>query len=111
MTMMFAMIQQQHQEYINQMKESNKQALEMAQQSTKKMAEQMTVMYNKLYATEKENYNPNKEKGQFHQRKKIQCTKEVQKANASKSTPFRKYCFERKENEKHWLPNWKTRAE
>ena len=33
--MMFAMMQQQHQEQLNQIKERNKQALKMAQQSIK----------------------------------------------------------------------------
>ena len=43
-TMMFPMMHQQHQEQINQMKESNKQALEMVHQSIKQMAEQTTAM-------------------------------------------------------------------
>ena len=45
---MFAMMQQQHHDQTNQMKESNKQALEMAHQSIKQMVEQMMVMYNNL---------------------------------------------------------------
>ena len=47
---MFVMMQQQHQDNPNQMKESKKQALEMAQQTIKKIAEQMTTMYNNLQA-------------------------------------------------------------
>ena len=50
------------------MKEGNKQALEMAQQSIKQMAEQMKLMYNNLQAEEKDTDKPNKEKGQRHQR-------------------------------------------
>ena len=52
------------------MTEGNIQALEMAQQSIKQMSEQMTAMYNNLQAAEKENDDPNKEKGQRHQRGK-----------------------------------------
>ena len=51
------------------MKESNKHALEMAQQSIKQMAEQMKEMYNNIQAVEKENDDPKKEKVQHHQRK------------------------------------------
>ena len=50
---MFAMMNQQHPDQLNRMKESNKQVLEMAQQSIKKMAEQMTEMYNNLQVVEK----------------------------------------------------------
>ena len=52
------------------MKESNKQALKMAQQSIKQMAEYMTGMYNNQQASEKENADPKKEKEQRHQRGK-----------------------------------------
>ena len=65
---MFSITQKQHQEHFNQMKERNKQALEMVQQSIKQMAEQITAMYNNLQAGEKENDDPNKEKVQCHQR-------------------------------------------
>ena len=51
-TMMFDMMHQKNQEKINQIKESNKQTLEMAQQSIKKMEEQTTEMYNNLQAVE-----------------------------------------------------------
>ena len=47
----------------------NKQALEMAQQSIKKIAEQMTMVYNNLQAEEKENDNPDEKKGKLNQRK------------------------------------------
>ena len=43
-------MKQQHQEHINQIKESNRQALEMAQQSINQMEYQMTVMYNSVKA-------------------------------------------------------------
>ena len=69
MTIIFAMMKQQHQEHINQIKESNKQALEMAQQSIKKMAEKMTAMYNSVQAAENYNANPNKEEVRRNQRK------------------------------------------
>ena len=59
----------QHQEHLNKMKEINKQDIEMAQQSIKKMADHMTSMYSNLQAAEKKNYNPNKDKEQLHQRK------------------------------------------
>ena len=49
---MFAMMNQQHPDQLNRMKESNKQVLEMAQQSIKKMEEQTTEMYNNLQAVE-----------------------------------------------------------
>ena len=67
--MMFAMMHKQHQEQLNKMKEINKQDIEMAQQSIKKMADHMTSMYSNLQAAEKKNYNPNKDKEQLHQRK------------------------------------------
>ena len=66
-------------------------------------------MYNNLQAAEKENYNPNKEKVQCHQRGGgTSAPKMGTRDNASKSTvmqtlqaggmKFRKYCFELKEN-------------
>ena len=70
---MFAVMQKQHQEQLNQMKERNKQDLKMAQQSMKKMAEQIMVMYNTVQVAEKYNAEPNKEKGRRRQIKKIQC--------------------------------------
>ena len=66
---MFAIMQKQNQDQLNQMKESNKQALEMAQQSIKKMAEKMTAMYNSVQTAENYNANPNKEEVRRHQRK------------------------------------------
>ena len=51
---MFAMMHQQHQEKLIQMKESNKQALEISHQPIKQMVEQTTAMYNNLQAAEKE---------------------------------------------------------
>ena len=69
-TLMFDMMHQKHKEKINQIKGSNKQTLEMAQQSIKKKSEQMTAMYNNLQEAEKENDNNNKDKRQLHQRKK-----------------------------------------
>ena len=66
---MFAIMQKQNQDQLNQMKESNKQALEMAQQSIKKMAEKMTAMYNSVQAAENYNANPNKEEVRRNQRK------------------------------------------
>ena len=69
---MFAMMQKKHQEQLNQMKESNKQALEMAQQSIKHIADHMAAMYNNLQVVEKENEGPNKYKGQLHQRQQNQ---------------------------------------
>ena len=39
----------------------------------------MTAMYNNLQAAEKENDDPNKDKLQCYQRKKIKCTEEGQK--------------------------------
>ena len=61
--MIFSMMQQQQQDQLNQMKGSNKKALEMAHQSIKQMSEQMMAMYNSVQAAEKENVDPNKEKG------------------------------------------------
>ena len=46
--MMFAMMQQQHQEQLNQMKDNNKQALEISQQPIKQIVDQMMEMYNNL---------------------------------------------------------------
>ena len=43
----------------------------MAQQSILKMVDQMIAMYNNIQAAEKENDDPNKDKGQHHQRGKI----------------------------------------
>ena len=41
----------------------------MTQQSIKQMAEQMTEMYNNIQVAEKYNVDPNKDKGQRHERK------------------------------------------
>ena len=71
--MMFYMMQQQHQDQLNQMKEINKQALKMVQQSINQMAEQIMAMYSSVQAAKKENVDPDKEKGQLRQIKKIQC--------------------------------------
>ena len=60
--MMFDVMHQQHQEQINKMKEINKQAHEMAQQSIKQMAEQMAAVYNNLQAAKNDNSDPNKKK-------------------------------------------------
>ena len=46
--MMFAMMQQQHQEQLNQMKESNEKVMEMAQRTIKEMAAQMTALVNAM---------------------------------------------------------------
>ena len=48
--MIFSMMQQQQQDQLNQMKGSNKKALEMAHQSIKQMSEQMMAMYNSVQA-------------------------------------------------------------
>ena len=63
----------------------------------------MTAMYNNLQATETENDDPNKEKGQCNQRKKPSAPKRSTKANESKDIitqtlqeggkPFRKRLF------------------
>ena len=42
--MVFAIIQQQYQDELNKMKESNNQAIEMAQQSMKQMVDQIKMM-------------------------------------------------------------------
>ena len=62
------------------MKESYKQALKMAQQSMKQIAEQMMVMYNIVQAKEKENDDHNKEKGRRRQMKKYQFIQKVQQS-------------------------------
>ena len=46
--MMFSMMAEQHQEQLNQMRESNKAAMELAQQSMKQMAAQMAMMCGKI---------------------------------------------------------------
>ena len=50
------------------MKESNKQAFEIAQQSMNQMAEQMTVMCNILQHTGKDNADPNNDNRHRRQR-------------------------------------------
>ena len=79
--MMFDVMHQQHQEQINKMKEINKQAHEMAQQSIKQMAEQMAAVYNNLQAAENDNTDPNKKKWQRHQRKKSNASKTASKSD------------------------------
>ena len=46
--MMFSMMAEQHQEQLNQMRKSNKAAMEMSQQSMKQMAAQMAMMCGQL---------------------------------------------------------------
>ena len=94
--------------------------LEMSQKSIKQTAEKMTEMYNKIWATEKENDDPNKEKGKLHKRKKIHCTKEDHQSQCIQSHNYAntesrwhaiyKNIFDLKENEEIRPPKWKTRV-
>ena len=116
---MFVVMQQQHQEKLKQMKESNNQALENGAAVNKSNGGEMTVMYNSVQADKKEKAEPNKEKGRRHQSKqnrmhpkgpeksmhqKAKCCKHCNQV----SRQFERYCFEPKQNEEHRPPNWKT---
>ena len=94
----------------------------MSQKSIKQIAEKMTEMYNKIWATEKENDDPNKEKGKLHKGKKnplhqrvppkpMHPKSQLYKYCKQAAKNFKKYCFDLKENEERRPPNWKTRVE
>ena len=127
--MMFAMMQEQHSEQMNQMREQNKAALEMAQQSMREMAAMMKTMggnrgksdenaeevdkenkppnkpprdRNKRPGDKRSNLGPKKEMFSWANRKVCKnCNQLVQH--------FDKDCFELEANAKDRPPNWTSR--